>query len=448
MLRKLMFVMPLLCGLAMPGSAQNCSNASWQGIYYALLQGVVNGSPYMELDKINADGVGGLITNVTANTAGVISQTTVNGSYAVNSDCSGSATPGGTGLSSLSFQLTDGGAVNQIMTLTKNVVVTGKAYRAAPYCNNAVLYGAYGFITANGTSPTAGFANKGQFVFDGVGTYNYSGVENDTGTTTPISGNGTYNLSPDCLGTMSSPPDSKVFALVQGRRLLTLDNDGDFSSDTLEPVYNPVVLGQFAFGGGWYSAVYFTNANKYQVSFAVSFVADDGTPLDVPGTGSSTTVTLPPLATAIIEAPNAGSLTQGYVSTQLPPGVQSYGVFRQQGNTVQEAVAPLSSALTTSVVLTYDETQYVTGIAIVNPGSQSDSVSVSAVDTNGKVVGTGQVLLPPYGKTETTLTNIRGLTGLAGKRGAVTFSAETGTVAVLGLRFNAGAFTSIPTIGN
>jgi hypothetical protein len=82
------------------------------------------------------------------------------------------------------------------------------------------------------------------------------------------------------------------------------------------------ILPQFAFGGGWYSALYFTNATSFNVSFPVSFFTDAGTPLNVPSAGgSSTTVTLGPQATTIIEAPNSGSLTQGYVSALLPMGV-------------------------------------------------------------------------------------------------------------------------------
>jgi sugar lactone lactonase YvrE len=43
-----------------------------------------------------------------------------------------------------------------------------------------------------------------------------------------------------------------------------------------------VVLPQFAFGGGWYSALYFTNTGNGAVSFTVNFLADSGTPLIVP----------------------------------------------------------------------------------------------------------------------------------------------------------------------
>ena len=44
---------------------------------------------------------------------------------------------------------------------------------------------------------------------------------------------------------------------------------------------------------------------------------------------SSTTVNLAPHATAILEAPDVGTLNQGYVTASLPGGVTGYGVFRQ-----------------------------------------------------------------------------------------------------------------------
>ncbi|MGA3028006.1 MAG: hypothetical protein ABSF98_24905, partial [Bryobacteraceae bacterium] len=48
-------------------------------------------------------------------------------------------------------------------------------------------------------------------------------------------------------------------------------------------------LPQFVFGGGWYSALYFTNLTGAAVSFPVSFVSDAGTPLTVPALGGPTT---------------------------------------------------------------------------------------------------------------------------------------------------------------
>ena len=207
------------------------------------------------------------------------------------------------------------------------------------------------------------------------------------------------------------------------------------------------VLPQFAFGGGWYSALYFTNSTSAPASFAVNFTGNDGTPLTVPSLGASTTqVNLAANGTAMIEAPNAGSLVQGYVTFTLPPGVFGYGVFRQSvpGKLDQEAVVPLSDATATSNTLTWDETSLITAVAMVNPSAVAATVNVTLWDEDGNTVGTYSVALPAYNKTAATLRSLPGLSGMVGKRGSAQFSVSTGNVAVLGLRFDGLAFTSIP----
>jgi hypothetical protein len=208
------------------------------------------------------------------------------------------------------------------------------------------------------------------------------------------------------------------------------------------------ILPQLAFGGGWYSALYFTNLTGTAVSFPVSFVSDAGTPLTVPSVGGSATqVNLAAYGTAIIEAPNAGSLVEGYATFALPSGVYGYGVFRQSvaGRPDQEAVVPFSDAGATSNTLTWDETNLTTAVAVSNPSSTATTVAVTLWDENGKIIGTSSIPLGPYSKTEATLRTLPGLSGMVGQRGSAQFTVSTGSVAVLGLRFDGAAFTSIPT---
>lgn len=209
------------------------------------------------------------------------------------------------------------------------------------------------------------------------------------------------------------------------------------------------VLPQLAFGGGWYSALYFTNSNVGAVSFPVSFTSDNGTPLTVPSIGgSSTTVNLGPQGTAILEAPNVGTLSQGYVTAALPTGVTGYGVFRQTvpGVPDQEAVVPLANVSSTGSTLIYDDTAYVTGVAIANPSALPVTVSVTVWNNFGTVIGTSSIFLAAGTKTEAALRNISGLSAVAGNRGTARFTVASGSVAVLGLRFDGTAFTSIPTV--
>jgi hypothetical protein len=210
------------------------------------------------------------------------------------------------------------------------------------------------------------------------------------------------------------------------------------------------VLPQLAFGGGWYSALYFTNLTGSPVSFPVNFVGDAGAPLNVPALGGSTTnVNLAANGTALIEAPNVGSLVQGYAAFTLPAGVFGYGVFRQSvaGQQDQEAVVQLCGTAATANTLTWDETTFVTAVAVVNPSSSAANVTVTLYDESGKTIGNSLISLPPNGKMATTLRSLPGLSGMVGQRGSALFSVSAGSVAVLGLRFDGLAFTSIPTTG-
>lgn len=214
------------------------------------------------------------------------------------------------------------------------------------------------------------------------------------------------------------------------------------------PPTSPQILSQFAFGGGWYSALYFTNSSAASVSFTVSFTADNGTPLSVPAIGgASTAVTLASHATAILEAPNTGTLNQGYVTASLPGGVTGYGVFRQsvQGLPDQEAVVPLASSTSTTSILVWDDTNYTTSVAIANPSTIPVTVSMTLWNNSGAVIGTSSIALAAGAKTESVLRSISGLSGVVGNRGSAQFTVSSGSVAVLGLRFNGTAFTSIPT---
>ena len=221
------------------------------------------------------------------------------------------------------------------------------------------------------------------------------------------------------------------------------------TANTSNPISRASVLPQIAFGGGWYSALYFTNSTTAAVSFPVNFVDGSGNPLTLPSIGGSTTqVNLAVNGTAIIEAPNAGALVQGYASFTLPSGVSGYGVFRASvtGQPDQEAVVPLSDAGAVSNTLTWDETGFTTSVAIVNPSSTAATVAVTVWDQNGKTIGTSSVALKPYNKTATELRTLPGLAGMLGKRGSAQFKVTAGNVAVLGLRFGQ-SFTSIPTTG-
>ena len=208
------------------------------------------------------------------------------------------------------------------------------------------------------------------------------------------------------------------------------------------------VLPQIAFGGGWYSAIYFANTGNAAVSFQAGFFADDGTPLTVAAVGApSKTLSLGPGSTAIIEIPNAGTNTEGYASAALPPEVIGYGVFRWStpGNPDQEAVVPFSGNTATVSTLVWDDTKYSTAIAVLNPSSVNGTVAIAVRNESGLAIGNPSISLAPGAKKTFMLRDLPGLSAVTGARGSADFVATAGAVAVLGLRANGTAITSIPT---
>jgi hypothetical protein len=279
-----------------------------------------------------------------------------------------------------------------------------------------------------------------------------SGKATDIGGTSGLIPQGLAYVNGKLYAAYNSPNEVSTLDPASGAATMIVNMMGSgVGISGLAPVNPPVspqILAQFAFGGGWYSAVYFTNSSPASVSFTVNFIADNGTPLNVPSIGgSSSTVNLAPHATAILEAPNVGILYQGYVTASLPGGVTGYGVFRQslQGIPDQEAVVPLASSTSTTTTLTWDDTNYTTAVAIANPGVVPATVSVTVWNSSGTVIGTSSIALAAGAKTEAVLHSMPGLSGVVGNRGSAQFTVGSGSVAVLGLRFKGAAFTSIPT---
>jgi hypothetical protein len=460
------------CLFSLQAHAQtSCSNASLSGTYFYLVGGPAGitasgSSPYAELGKFAADGNGGVSGQSVGSFNGSVTPYTFTGSYVVRGDCTGTLTlsfAGSPSPEAFPFAIVDAGQGAVITFVTPREAMDGRFYAAASrgvsQCGNASLAGNYGYLLSgviSGSSGSAFYSNAGQVVANGSGGIISSGSANVGAGGAPISGTGTYSIAGDCSGavqlTNANGTSNYSVAVVEGGSVLFMETDpGTTVAGTAEPQLIQSVLPQFAFGGGWYSALYFTNTTNAVVSFPVNFTADNGTPLTLPAlAGASTIVSIPALGTAIIEALNTGSVVnEGYATFTLPPGVSGYGVFRQSviGRPDQEAVAPFATANASSGTLVWDDTNFVTAIAIVNAGPVAAAISITLWDNNGNVVGTSTVNLPAGQKTEAALRNLNppDLAGMVGLRGRAQFSATSGNVAVLGLRFGGSAFTSIPT---
>lgn len=211
------------------------------------------------------------------------------------------------------------------------------------------------------------------------------------------------------------------------------------------------VLPQLAFGssstlGNWSTSVYLHNTTPSPVMATVRFFDAGGSPLAVPGINdSSTQVSLGALGTGVVEVPNIGPLTQGSVFIEAPQDVIGYGIFRQalQGVNPQEGVAPFSSSTATGAAIVFDDTDFVTSVAVLNPGSSAVTVTIRARDANGVEIGAFTLNLNPRQREAFAVRERPEMTMVQGKRGVLEFSSSGGPVSVLGLRFNQLAFTSI-----
>lgn len=205
-------------------------------------------------------------------------------------------------------------------------------------------------------------------------------------------------------------------------------------------------LSQLAFGGGWYTAVYLTNSNNTAATATLNYFSAAGQPLNVTNLGTTTSLPLGAKATGLVEAADLGPLTQGWMEVNLPDGVTGYGVFRQtvQGRP-QEAVVPLANTVSTTGTFIFDDAGYTTAAAFTNVGSAEANVLVTARDREGAVLGTSSLTLSAKARGAVVLQLLSGLETMRGKIGTVEFS-SSGPIAILGLRFNGEAFTSIPAV--
>jgi len=446
-----------------------CTSGSLNGTLFYFSSGTIKSGTatlsYAQLATLIANGNGALSGQTTISTAGVLATLPLSGTYAIQANCSGTATLStSANTAQLTLQLINGGGttLSSVAESTASELSEGRFYRAANanggQCSNGSLTGGYSALLSGGTYASSGvrttYNNVNQTVFNGQGGLTISGeVTTGSASGSPLSGSGTYSISANCSGVAQiNTPSGQLnylLAYIEGGALLYLENDATTTiSGSADPQLVQDILPQFAFGGGWYSALYFTNNTSLPVSFPVTFTTDGAAPMAVPGVGASTQITVAPLGTAIIEAQNVGTLTEVYATFALPAGVTGYGVFRQSitGVPNQEAVVGFKDANATESSLTFDDTNYITSVAIVNPSNVAATVNITLWDNNGNMIGTSAVPVQPLSKTANVLRAYPGLAGIVGLRGLAQFSVTTGNVSVLGLRSNGPAITSIPTV--
>jgi hypothetical protein len=224
------------------------------------------------------------------------------------------------------------------------------------------------------------------------------------------------------------------------------------------------VISQFVDGGSWLTSITVTNLEAHSTSFDVLFFQDDGTDFNVtivggPGCGfgcqpqfvKGLNVTLNPMGTLTFYTTGTNpSLTAGWaaLSQTNSDSVGISAVFRQSipGAQPQEAVVPAVNQFETHFVLNFDDTAYITGLALANPTEDNVAVVANIRNSAGQIIDTQSFSLAPFHHVSFSLP--ASWASAQGISGTIEFLTSGFGVGALGLRFNGSAFTSINVLEN
>jgi hypothetical protein len=215
------------------------------------------------------------------------------------------------------------------------------------------------------------------------------------------------------------------------------------------------VIPQFVDGGSWQTAITLVNLENHGTSFDVLFLDDDGRDFFVPISGQGTVramhIALNTAASFTFQTTGRNpDLISGWalLSQSNSDSVGMFAIFRQfnPGGQPQEAVVPSVNQFAGHFVLPFDNTLYITGIALANPTTTLVSIPVNIRNENGQIIDSRRLSLGVYGHTAFALPDVWSST--RGIRGTIEFLTSGFGVGALGLRFNGSAFTSLNVLEN
>jgi hypothetical protein len=216
------------------------------------------------------------------------------------------------------------------------------------------------------------------------------------------------------------------------------------------------VISQFVDGAFWLTTITVVNLETHSTDFDVLFFQDDGTDFNVPIVGLSgltrgVTVHLPALGSLTFQTAGTSSVLGVGWATLSQSNSDSVGItaiFRLSlpGTQPQEAVVPAVNQFEQHFLLSFDDTSFITGLALANPTLSSVVITANIRNEGGQIIDTRQLSLAPYHHTSFVLPSTWGTT--RGIRGTIEFITSGFGVGALGLRFNGVAFTSINVLEN
>ncbi|MEQ1947893.1 MAG: S8 family serine peptidase [Bryobacteraceae bacterium] len=219
--------------------------------------------------------------------------------------------------------------------------------------------------------------------------------------------------------------------------------------------------------GTWKFTLDSVNLGNSSATARYSFADDTGAPLAMPITFPPASVpgqaaaTAPPLLTSTLDrtlganaqlilestGPDSASPLIGWGQLAANGTVNGFGIF-SNASLHWDAVVPLETRQAPKYLLAFDNTGVLaTGVAVANMAAQAANIVVVIRDDNGTQIGTSTINLPAQGHASFMLNQQYSVT--SGKRGTVEFRTPSGgQIAVLGLRANGPALTTLPVLAN
>jgi len=213
-----------------------------------------------------------------------------------------------------------------------------------------------------------------------------------------------------------------------------------------------LIIPQIADGGGWQTTLVLTNTSTAAATANLTFfqsTSGGGTTNWVPPfleTSTPQSVSVPAASTVFLHTPGtATTLSEGWVQVQAGSAIVAYAIFTQTvpGRTNQDGTA-LAATSTSRVLMPFDNANgFVTSMAITNPTSTGESITVAVQPVNGSAAQLSPITLPANGYIAFTLP--QQFPSTLSQNGLLEFYSSTGSISLIALRFNpSGGFTASP----
>jgi len=219
-------------------------------------------------------------------------------------------------------------------------------------------------------------------------------------------------------------------------------------------------IAHLAVGGSWKTTFVLVNSGTVSAEARLNFFDDGGRPLSLSLTFPGSSSTGPVIASTIGRTLAAGaSLTfevigsanqetqQGWAQLVTDGAVTAFGVFGLTLNDrIQEVAVPLETRNAGTYAVWFDHSgELASGFGLANLSTGNATVAVTIRDESGAVIGDDILVLP--GQGHMAFVSSQRWPETSQRRGVIEFhSSASGQLSVLGLRFNAFAFTAIPVI--